>query len=382
MSAAFKGPSRGLGVELYRGARACFDEVNQDGGVHGRKLRLVAYDDGYDPGPAVANTIRLIKKDRAFLLFGYVGTPTTTRVLPLLQRYKDQSVYLFCPFTGAEPMRSGPYAHHVFNLRASYRQETARLVDSFVAIGRKRIAVFYQIDAYGRSGWDGVRRALLRHDLKMTAEATYRRGASFEQSMKRQVEILRASDPDAIICVGAYAACAAFVRDTRDAGWNVPIANLSFVGSENLLSQLHRHGGKVGRDYSTGLINTQVVPSHTQTELPAVKRYQELMRKHRPRTPAGLADPDYEPFAHSFTGLEGFLSARLVVRVLEKLGPDPVRQGLGKAARSLGKIDLGLKKSAALGPGRQQALDEVYFTVVHKGQFVPMTEADWKRWRR
>jgi ABC-type branched-subunit amino acid transport system substrate-binding protein len=382
MSAAFRGPSAGLGIEFYRGARAWFDEVNLQGGVHGQKIRLVARDDGYDPRPAVANTLRLIREDRAFLLFGYVGTPTTTRVLPLLERYRDRSVVLFCPFTGAEPLRTGPYARHVFNLRASYRQETAGLVDHFVAVRRERIAVFYQIDAYGRSGWDGVRRALDKHRLRIAGEATYRRGTPFEWSMKRQVDILRECRPDAVICVGAYAACAAFVRDARDADWDVPIANVSFVGSDNLLALLHHHGERTGRDYTSGLINSQVVPSHTQTELPAVKLYQKLLKKHAPRTPPGLADPAYEPFEHSFTGLEGFLSARLVVAVLEKMRRDPKRQDLARTAESLGTIRLGLKKPAALGPGRHQALDEVYYTVVEKGRFVPLTEAGWKRWRR
>src|SRR5262249_12025160 len=191
--------------------------------------------------------------------------------------YKYDDVYLFCPFTGAEPMRDGPYASRVFNLRASYREETRGLVQNFLAIKRTKIAVFYQIDSYGRSGWDGVRRALAERNLKITAEATYRRGARFEESMARQVKILRDKDPDAVICVGAYAACAAFVRDARDAGWDVPIANLSFVGSENMLVLLHRHGQKHDRDYTTGLINTQVVPSYAQTDVAAVKRYRELM---------------------------------------------------------------------------------------------------------
>src|SRR5439155_18295569 len=133
------------------------------------------------------------------------------------------------------------YDEYVFNLRASYRDETAGLVDHFVTVGRTKIAVFYQIDAYGRNGWDGVREALDRHDhLRIAGEATYRRGAAFTESMRKQVEILRESDPDAVVCVGAYAACAAFVRDARDAGWDVPVANVSFVGSENLLSLLKR----------------------------------------------------------------------------------------------------------------------------------------------
>jgi ABC-type branched-subunit amino acid transport system substrate-binding protein len=382
MSAAFRGPSRGLGIELYRGARAWFDEVNRQGGVHGRKIRLVARDDGYDPAPAVANTLKLVNDDGAFLLFGYVGTPTTTRVLPLLERYKDESIYLFCPFTGAEPLRKGPYAGRVFNLRASYREETGGLVKHFVAIGRKRIAVFYQIDAYGRSGWDGVRIALGEKGLKMVGEATYRRGTRFAQSLKPQVEILRATSPDAIICVGSYAACAAFARDVRDAGWDVPIANVSFVGSENLLVLLERHGKQTSRDYTANLINSQVVPSYQRTKLPAVTLYRALMDKHRPEPPAELVEGTYQLVRYSFTSLEGFLDARLVVEVLRKLGKDPRRDQLRAAAEGLGELDLGLEQRVALGPARHQAMNEVYYTVVEKGEFVPLPDADWKRWRK
>ena len=64
-------------------------------------------------------------------------------------------------------------------------------------------------------------------------------------SMQEQVDILRKGDPDAVICVGAYAACAAFVRDARDAGWDVPIANVSFVGSEILLALLDEGGRRL-----------------------------------------------------------------------------------------------------------------------------------------
>lgn len=376
MSAAFTGPSRGLGIEMYRGAMAYFTEVNRAGGVHGNKIVLRAYDDEYQPGPALTNTRALIQKDKVFLLFGFVGTPTTTRVLPLLKRHEKDNVFLFCPFTGAEPLRSGPYAPFVVNLRASYRDETAGLVDAFVKIGRKRIAVFYQIDAYGRSGWDGTRRALARHGLKMCAEATYRRGARFSDSMTRPVEILLAGKPDAIICVGAYAACAAFVRDARDAGWKGPIANVSFVGSENLLAQLEAHGKEKERDYATGLINTQVVPSYAESDLPAIKLYRDLMKKHAPRAPA-LAGA-YEPLEQSFTSLEGFLGARLVVEVLKAMGPNPRRDKLRQAIKSEKGFDLGLGTRVYFG-GKKPGLDRVYFTVVEKGRFVPLT--DWKRWR-
>ena len=105
MSAAFKGPSRELGIELYRGAMAYIEHVNRNGGVNGRKIIITAYDDSYNPIPAIENTVRLIEKDNAFLLLNYVGTPTVTRILPLLKKYSDKHIYLFFPFTGAQPQR-------------------------------------------------------------------------------------------------------------------------------------------------------------------------------------------------------------------------------------------------------------------------------------
>jgi branched-chain amino acid transport system substrate-binding protein len=380
MSAAFTGPSKGLGIELYRGSKAYLDEVNRKGGVHGRKIVIKAYDDGYNPIPAIENTIRLIDKDDVFLLFNYVGTPTTTRCLPILKRDREKSMLLFCPFTGAQPQRQPPYDEYVFNLRASYYQETAGLVDHFVELGRKRIAVFYQVDAYGRNGWEGVRRALRTHDLKMTGEATYRRGTPFKDSMARQVEILRATEADAVISIGSYAACAAFIRDARDAGWNVPIANVSFVGSESLLKLLKEAGKANDADYTKDLINSQVVPSYSDLTLPAVREYRELMERHKPMPPKDLLAEEYEAAPHSFVSLEGFLNAKLLVAILEKMEPPFERERLRKVAESVNEVDLGIGVPTSLRGDRHQAVDRVYFTEVREGRFEPLE--NWKRWRK
>ena len=287
VSAAFSGPSRGLGTELYRGSMAWFNHVNDNGGINGRRIVLELHDDGYQPDPCVENTIRLIENESVFLLFGYVGTPTVTRVLPLLKQYREEQVYLFFPFTGAEPQREPPYGEFAFNLRASYRQETAGLVDNFVRIGRRRVAVFYQNDAYGRSGWAGVREALAAHGETIAGEATYTRGTQFDASMRAQVEILQARSPDAVICIGAYQACAAFARDAEDLGLHIPVANVSFVGSENLLALMRE--GRPDPDWHTRfLVNSQVVPSYEDASLPAVQEYHELMERYDPLPPENV----------------------------------------------------------------------------------------------
>ena len=376
MSAAFSGPSRGLGIELYRGASSYFAHVNNAGGVHGRKIVLKTYDDGYQPDPSVQNTVKLMLEDKVFALFGYVGTPTVTRVLPMLKKFQDSTVYLFFPFTGAQPQREPPYADFAFNLRASYRQETAGLVDNFVSIGRKRIGVFYQADAYGRSGWEGVRRALKEHGEKIVGEATYRRGQRFESSMGRQVEILKAAEPDAVICIGAYAACAAFLRDAVDLGLTVPVANLSFVGSESLLQLITE--SRADRDrYTDLLVNSQVVPSYEDARIPAIREYRQLMFRHNPEPPQDLLEQSYSALPQSFVSLEGFLDAKLMVRILEALGENPDRENLEQAVFSIKDHDLGIGELVSFGPDRRQGLQNVYYTIVDGGRFVPLD--DWKR---
>ena len=371
MSAAFSGPSRGLGIELHRGASAYFTHVNRTGGVRGRKIVLKAYDDSYQPDPSVANTMTLMLEDQVFALFGYVGTPTVTRVLPMLKKFQERNVYLFFPFTGAQPQREPPYGEFAFNLRASYRQETAGLVDNFVAIGRRRIAVFYQADAYGRSGWAGVRRALRRYGERIVGEATYRRGEKFTSSMRRQVEILKPSRPDAVICIGAYAACAAFIRDAVDLGLQVPIANLSFVGSENLL-KLITEGREDSRRYTRLLVNSQVVPSYEDVSIPAVREYRELMRRYDPQVPRELLKERYTPFSHSFVSLEGFLNAKLMVEVLRRLGDNPERSKLESAVFTINDFDLGIGERVSFDGTRRQGLQRVYYTVVEADRFVTL----------
>ena len=380
MSAAFTGSSGQLGSDLYRGAQAYFEEVNERGGIAGKRIRLRALDDAYDPVRAIRNTIQLIDVDHVSLLFGYVGTPTVTRVLPLIRRYGAQSPYLLFPFTGAQPHRTPPYNEYVYNLRASYLEETAGLVDNFVRVGAKRVGIFYQADAYGRSGWDGVRRALALHGMKIVAEATYRRGTQFDASMKAQIDVLRAAEPDVIISIGAYAACAAFIRDAVDAGWTLPIANVSFVGSESMLDLLQARSRETGRDYSAVMVNSQVVPSYEDQSLPAVREYRTLLAKWRPALPGGLPDPEGDRARLNFVSFEGFLNAKLAVEAIKRAGGKVDRVSLQTAFASIDHYDLGIDGEVSFSLGRTQGLNQVYYTRVANGRFVPVD--DWRQWKK
>jgi branched-chain amino acid transport system substrate-binding protein len=375
MSAAFKGTAAGLGTEFYRGAQAYYDDVNARGGLFGRTLVVVGHNDNYEPLPCVKNTIQLLEKDNVFFLSNYVGTPTLTRALPVIKRYAEQNVILVGNFTGAQPQREAPYVEHVFNIRASYRQEMAALVERFWAVGVRNIGVYSQADAYGRSGTDGVARALIARGSKIAAETTYQRGAKFEDDMSPAVNALRRAGVDAVLCTGAYQGCGAFVRTARDLGWNVPISNVSFVGSDAMLKMLVAHGKTAGRDYTRGLVNSQVVPSYDDLSLPAVAEYRALMEKHNPAVPAELKDGKYAVQPLSFISLEGYINAKVVVEALRRTGPNPTRVAFRQALESLKNFDLGIGASLSFGPERHQGLDSVYFTRVDGERWVPI--ADW-----
>ena len=380
MSAPFTGESRAIGIDLYRGTMAFVQHVNVMGGVNGRKIVIQAYDDQGDPLPAIRNTIRLIEKHNVFLLYGYVGTATIARILPLLKQYSAEHIYLFFPFSGGEPSRQPPYDEFVFNQRASHREETEGFVDNLVIIGRNRIAVFYQMDAYGRSGWDGVRSALQKHGLKMVGEATYRRGISSTENLQRQVDILRAVGPDAVISISSYAASAAFIRGARDAGWNVPIANISTVGSAILLNTLLEIGRANKKDYTIQLINSRVVPSYEDTSLLAVRQYRELMEKYDPHPPKGITDPAYSSQKFSFTGLEGFLNAKLLVEILKRMGPSPEKARLKQVVEGIKDLDIGIDAPESFAPHQHQGLHSVYYVTFMNGRFVPIS--DWGYWAK
>ena len=374
MSAAFSGPSRGLGNELYRGIAAYLQQVNDDGGVGGRQIALHTLDDAYQPDQCVANTTRLMLEDDVFALFSYVGTPTVARVLPLLQALQDRHTYLFFPFTGAQPQREPPYGEFAFNLRPSYRAETAGLVDNLQDIGCERIAIFYQDDDYGRSGSAGVREALRRRGEQVAGEASYIRGHPFMLTTGPQVETIKTADPDAVICVGSYAACAAFLRDAVDAGLRVPIANLSFVGSEHLLKLISTERADVEK-YTRVLVHSQVVPSYEDESIPAVGEYRNLVQRHNPAPPRHVDTEGYEPFPYSFASLEGFLNAKLMVEIVRRLGPDPSREKLEQTVFTIQDFDIGIGERVSFSPDRRQGLLGVYYTVVDDGRFVPLT--DW-----
>ncbi|MBF5002788.1 ABC transporter substrate-binding protein [Diaphorobacter caeni] len=283
-SCALSGFSGELGVQYSQGALLCFEDLNARGGINGREVRLRVLDDGYEPERCAANTQRFIK-DEAFALFGYLGTPTSVAALPLLQQEK---IPLFAPLTGSQVLRQPNLRHLVFNVRASYADETALMVRQLIGLGLKKIAVFYQNDGYGQSGLEGVNEALALHGLSPVATATVERNSA---DVKGAVQKLVAQKPDVIVQVTTYSASAGFVREARAAGYGGQFYNVSFVGTSALSNALGKE--------AEGVVVTQVVPSPFKTTHPVTREFLAVL---------GKSGKNLQP---NYSAMEGFLAARI-----------------------------------------------------------------------
>jgi branched-chain amino acid transport system substrate-binding protein len=336
-SAALDGPAAELGRGMRDGILAAFNEISEAGGVHGRSLKLISYDDGYEPERAIANVSRLIDDDGVFAIIGEVGTPTSSAVQPITTA---EGIPFLAPFTGAEFLRN-PSLENVVNVRASYNQETeawiAYLVDQ---LGFSRIAILYQDDSFGRAGLEGVRDALKKRGQQLAAEGTYMRNTT---AVKRALLDIRKAEPEAVVIVGAYQPSAEFIRIARDLGLDPLFINISFVGSRALAEAL----GAAGK----GVVVSQVVPLPVDTTIPIVADYRRALT---------ALDPALEP---GFVSLEGYIAGRLVIAALEALGPEVSRQGLLSTIKDVGRFDLG-GLELTYGPGDNQGMDEVFLTVL------------------
>ena len=304
------------------GATAYLHYVNDQGGVHGRKVQLMAFDDGYDPNKAEACFSRL-KKEDVFAAGFFVGTPTAAKYVPLSQAQKLPVVGLF---TGAQ-MLYEPLKHYIVNVRASYYDETREQIDNLWKINLHKVGVIYQDDAFGKAVLDGVKLALDKHHATPAALGTFPRNTVAVQA---GLSAVRAANPDAVVVVGPYAPVAEILKEAHSTGWHPLFLTVSFVGTEALIKE-------AGHD-ADGMVITQVVPPYDRLDLPSVKLYSESIEKYFPGS---------QP---SFVSLEGFADAMVVVEGLKRAGADVTREKFIEGIESIHSMDIGL------GPGSEVEL--------------------------
>jgi ABC-type branched-subunit amino acid transport system substrate-binding protein len=289
--------------------------VNKGGGVNGRKIELVALDDGYETERTVANTKTLINDKNVFALLSFYGSSPTTEAMNKV--FGPAKVPLVGTISGAgtlrEPLSQNPNGRYMFNVRASYADETEAIVNQLVSLGLKNIAVFYQNDGFGKSGLDGVTAALKKHNLAPTAVGTVERNSI---DVDAAVQAIAKGKPQAVVMVTLYKPTAAFVKAMKKAGQNPMFMTLSPVGTEQLVAEL-------GPD-ARGIGISQVMPYPWNDIVPMVRDYQKLVGKG----------------GFSYYGIEGFVMARVVVDALRRAGKDLTREKMVSTLEGT-SLDLG-----------------------------------------
>jgi branched-chain amino acid transport system substrate-binding protein len=338
-AAVLEGPASALGTGMKAGLTAAFEEANKKGGVHGRKLKLNSVDDGYEPAKSITATKKLIEEDKVFSLIGPVGTPTSAATQPIATA---ANVPFVGAFTGASFLRDSKLAN-VINVRASYDAETEAWVKHLTEdLKIKKIAIFYQDDAFGRAGLSGFKKAMDKRSMEIAAEGTYERNTV---AVKSALLTLRRAEPEAVVMVGAYKPSAEFIKLSRQVGFNPVFVNISFVGASALAQELGQDG--------EGVIVSQVVPFPWDASLKVVADYQAAIK---------AVDANAKP---EFVSLEGYLVGRLAIAALEKAGKDVTRESFLKAIKDTGTFDIG-GLQMSFGPSDNEGLDKVFMTVVQK----------------
>ncbi len=337
------GPAAALGLGMWAGANAVFQQVNARGGVHGHKLKLLVGDDAYEPEQTAELTQDLVRDTQVLALLGYVGTPTVNAILPLV---KEFDMPLVGVFSGAMSLRQ-PLIRQVFNVRASYHDETEALVAKLMEKGAQRIAVVYQNDGFGLAVLSGIDIALLKRGAVVHSTGSFQRNTV---AVRMALGTMLEHEPDAVVLAGPYVPVAAFIQQARAKGLKSQFATVSFVGAESLLSLLQGDG--------EGLLISQVVPPPDDAALAIGHdcRRDLKLQSNAPMT---------------YVSFEGCIAARLLVLALQKAGPQPSRQALMASLEALKAQDLGGLK-LNFSAEKHQASDSVYLTQIMGGKLVKL----------
>jgi ABC-type branched-subunit amino acid transport system substrate-binding protein len=312
-SAPLSGSNKDLGTDIRNGAAAYFKRVNDAGGVNGRKIELVALDDANDTKRAEANTRQLLEQNNPIALYGYGSATLSRPALPLVEAAKIPFV---APFTGADPMRK--FNRYVYNHRASYADELEKIVEHYTTFGVKRIAVLYYDDAVGKENFGAVDRALKSRNLAPVAVAAVTRT---QTDFTKELAAVGKSNPDVVILTTLYKTSADFIKGMKKAGVGTQFVSTSFAGSTALANSLGADG--------LGVAMSQVTPSYLKRSTPVVKEYQAAM------------EAAYGKKEFSYTSLESYIAAKVLVEGLRRAGPQPTREKLLAALDTVSNYDVG-----------------------------------------
>ena len=341
-AAGFTGSVAGTVKELTAGAQLYFDHVNARGGVHGRKIVLESMDDGFDPKRSPDVFKKLIEEKQVFAMFLSRGTPTNEAAYPVLEAAK---VPLIGPSTGAMSMYNPP-RKYLFPVRASYQSETFKIVPQLVNMGMTRIALLYVDDSFGKDGLTGVQQAMKEAKLTPVAVVSHQRGST---KLEEAVAAIAKADPQAVIMVTLADAGVAFVKQMKAAGKSPMFLTLSNNSSNAFIKNLGIDGH--------GLAVSQVSPYPFSGSEPLTREFLGLMK-------------DKKDVAPSYSSMEGFIAAKVLVEGLRRAGKQPTREKLIAGLESMKAYDLG-GVDVTYGPNLRTGTSYIDLTIIGKtGKFV------------
>lgn len=311
-STALSGPLLEVARPFNEAANGYFNFINQQGGVNGRRIKLVTKDDGYVAAKTAENVKGLIENDKVLAIFGVLGVLNTIAALPVATVAKTP--FLF-PMNGDAAIRRVPNRYY-FTATASFEDEIDRLVGHVATIGAKNVSVAHLKNPFGVAIKQATERALTSRGLTLKSSVEF----DLQGDKTKAAADLFASKPDAVILGAVGTNAADFIRAFKDAGSAALLLAFSGVGTDILFKQL---GEK-----ANGVVVSQIVPFPWTAAIPIVREYQAASKSR------GASD-----FSH--LGLWGHVSARMMVESLKRTGRDLTRERLVDAIEGIKNMDLG-----------------------------------------
>lgn len=321
-SLALSGPLANAGGEHVNAMQAAFASINKAGGVHGRELRLLNKDDGYQAAKTAANVKQMVDDNAAFALMSVMGTPNTGAILPMVEKV---GIPLLGPITGAASLRKAEH-RFVFHLRPSYTDEVQRLVQQLVSMGLEDIAVVYLDNPFGKEVLANVQNTLQANKLK--AVGTYALAVDGSNAVQVAQQVLE-NKAGAVFMGTTGTGSTDFVLALRNKSTSLPVIGLSVTFTERV---------RLGK-YLTGLAVAQVFPSERATKFAVVRNYLASMEAAKLSNPGGL-------------GMESWINAQIMAEGLRRAGRDVTRDKLRSALTSIHSFEVGevLVNFGANGP--------------------------------
>jgi branched-chain amino acid transport system substrate-binding protein len=317
----YSGPLSGMGTH-GRAMAAYFEKLNQEGGVNGRKIKLISLDDGYSPPKTVEQTRKLVEQDEVLFLFGSFGTATNTAIQRYLNSKRVPQLFVV---TGADKFHDPKTHPWTMGFVPAYQIE-ARAYAKYVLKNHPngKIGVLYQNDDFGKDFLKGLKENLGDKAAQMiVSELSYE---VTDPTVDQQIVAIKASGADVFMSFAAGKVSALAIRKAYDIGWK-PVFIVPIGGSGR-----HTVLEAAGLEKSVGLITGSWLkdPSDPQWASDSgLREYLAFMKKYYPE-----ADP-VEVF-----NVNGYTMAQAIIQVLRQCGDQLTRENVMRQATSLKDLEL------------------------------------------